>query len=68
MTRWHQNDAITTDTFFLPFVEPLLVALAAARPLEVIIEVRLYPYPCRFGNDMGYFSCADCKEIHHKLI
>jgi hypothetical protein len=38
MTRWYQNDAITTDTFFLPFVEPLLGALAAARPLEVIID------------------------------
>lgn len=38
MTRWHQNDAITTDTFFLPFVALLLVVLAAARPLGVIID------------------------------
>jgi hypothetical protein len=38
MMRWYQHDAITMDTFFLPFVEPLLVALAAARPLEVIID------------------------------
>lgn len=38
MTRWYQNDDITTETYFLPFVEPLLVALAAARPLDLIID------------------------------
>lgn len=32
MSRWYQNDDITTETYFLPFVEPLLVALAAAMP------------------------------------
>jgi hypothetical protein len=38
MMQWYQHNAITVDTFFLPFVEPLLVALAAARPLEVIVD------------------------------
>jgi hypothetical protein len=38
MMRWYQHDAITVDTFFLPFVEPLLVALAAARLLGLIVD------------------------------
>lgn len=38
LSRWVQNDHITGDVYFLPFVEPLLVSLAAVRPLVLIMD------------------------------
>ena len=38
MSRWVQNEGITFDLYFLPFVQPLLVGLAAARPLVFIMD------------------------------
>src|SRR3990172_3640467 len=38
LSRWVQNEHITGDLYFLPFVEPLLVSLAAVRPLVLIME------------------------------
>ncbi len=38
MSRWVQNEHITGDLYFLPFVEPLLVSLAAVRPLMLIMD------------------------------
>src|SRR3989304_4739243 len=38
MSRWVQNEHITGDLYFLPFVEPLLVSLAAVRPLVLIMD------------------------------
>jgi hypothetical protein len=38
MSRWVQNEGITFDLYFLPFVEPLLANLAAIRPLVFIMD------------------------------
>lgn len=38
MSRWVQNEHITLGLYFLPFVRPLLVNLAAARPLVLIMD------------------------------
>jgi len=38
MSRWMQNETITLSLYFLPFVRPLLKALAATRPLVVIMD------------------------------
>lgn len=38
MSRWVQNEGITVDLYFLPFVEPLLASLAAIRPLAFIMD------------------------------
>jgi len=38
MSRWVQNDAITFALYFLPFVRPLLLNLAKARPLVFIMD------------------------------
>ena len=38
MSRWVQNDGITFGLYFLPFVQPLLITLAAARPLVFIMD------------------------------
>lgn len=38
MSRWVQNEGITFDLYFLPFVEPLLASLAATRPLVFIMD------------------------------
>lgn len=38
MSRWVQNDDITFQLYFLPFVQPLLINLAAARPLVFIMD------------------------------
>jgi hypothetical protein len=38
MSRWVQNEAVSVDLYFLPFVEPLLVSLAAVRPLVLIMD------------------------------
>ena len=38
LSRWVQNENITGDLYFLPFVEPLLVSLAAVRPLVLIMD------------------------------
>jgi len=38
MSRWLQNAHITIDLYFLPFVQPLLERLAAARPLVLIMD------------------------------
>ena len=38
LSRWVQNEHITGDLYFLPFVEPLLVSLAAVRPLVLIMD------------------------------
>jgi hypothetical protein len=37
-SRWVNNDAITFDLYFLPFLEPLLVKLAATRPLVLVMD------------------------------
>jgi len=37
-SRWVTNEAITFDLYFLPFVEPLLVRLAAIRPLVLVMD------------------------------
>jgi hypothetical protein len=37
-SRWVNNDAITYDLYFLPFLEPLLVKLAAIRPLVLVMD------------------------------
>ena len=38
MSRWVQNEHITFSLYFLPFVQPLLEGLAAARPLVLIMD------------------------------
>jgi hypothetical protein len=38
MSRWVQNAHITGALYYLPFVEPLLVSLAAVRPLVLIMD------------------------------
>jgi hypothetical protein len=38
MSRWVQNENITFDLYFLPFVQPLLERLAAVRPLVLIMD------------------------------
>jgi hypothetical protein len=38
MSRWLQNDNITFDLYFLPFVQPLLERLAAVRPLVLVMD------------------------------
>src|SRR5512136_2791720 len=37
-SRWVNNEAVTVDLYFLPFVEPLLVSLAAIRPLVLVMD------------------------------
>jgi hypothetical protein len=37
-SRWVNNEAITCDLYFLPFMEPLLVSLAAIRPLVLVMD------------------------------
>jgi hypothetical protein len=37
-SRWVNNDAITFDRYFLPFLERLLVRLAAIRPLVLVMD------------------------------
>lgn len=36
--RWVQNDAITPQVYFLPFVEALLIGLARVRPLTFVMD------------------------------
>jgi hypothetical protein len=38
MSRWVQNEGVTVDLYFLPFIEPLLTSLAAIRPLTLIMD------------------------------
>jgi len=38
LSRWVQNETITFDLYFLPFVQPLLERLAAVRPLVLIMD------------------------------
>jgi hypothetical protein len=38
LSRWVQNDNVTFDLYFLPFVQPLLERLAAVRPLVLIMD------------------------------
>jgi hypothetical protein len=38
ISRWVQNEHITLDLYFLPFVQPLLERLAAVRPLVLIMD------------------------------
>jgi len=38
LSRWVQNENITFDLYFLPFVRPLLERLAAVRPLVLIMD------------------------------
>jgi hypothetical protein len=38
MSRWVKNDDISFELYFLPFVQPLLTTLAAARPLVLIMD------------------------------
>jgi hypothetical protein len=37
-SRWVNNEAITFDLYFLPFIEPLLAKLAAIRPLVLVMD------------------------------
>ncbi len=37
-SRWVNNEAITFDRYFLPFLEPLLAKLAVTRPLELVMD------------------------------
>jgi len=37
-SRWVQNENVTFDLYFLPFVGPLLEQLAAVRPLVLIMD------------------------------
>jgi hypothetical protein len=37
-SRWVNNETITFDLYFLPFIEPLLMKLAAIRPLELVMD------------------------------
>jgi len=37
-SRWVQNAALTADLYFLPFVRPLLTALARQRPLVFVMD------------------------------
>ena len=37
-SRWVQNDAISAQLYFLPFVEALLTSLAALRPLVLVMD------------------------------
>jgi hypothetical protein len=37
-SRWINNEAITFDLYFLPFIEPLLAKLAAIRPLVLVMD------------------------------
>jgi hypothetical protein len=36
--RWVQNDGITTELYYLPFVRPLLTSLAQHRPLVLMMD------------------------------
>jgi len=38
MSRWVQNEHITFERYFLPFVQPLLERLAAVRPLVLMMD------------------------------
>jgi len=38
LSRWVQNEHITGELYFLPFVQPLLVSLGAVRPLVLIMD------------------------------
>jgi DDE family transposase len=38
LSRWVQNENVTFDLYFLPFVQPLLERLAAVRPLVLIMD------------------------------
>jgi len=37
-SRWVNNEAITFDLYFLPFLESLLASLAASRPLVLVMD------------------------------
>ena len=37
-SRWVNNEAITNDLYFLPFIEPLLATLAATRTLVLVMD------------------------------
>ena len=37
-SRWVQNDAITAEIYYLPFVQALLVGLAELRPLTFVMD------------------------------
>ena len=37
-SRWVNNEAITVDLYFLPFLAPLLTKLAAIRPLVLVMD------------------------------
>jgi hypothetical protein len=37
-SRWINNDGITFDLYFLPFLEPLLMKLATIRPLVLVMD------------------------------
>jgi hypothetical protein len=47
-SRWLQNEAVTAETYFLPFVEALLTNLAQARPLVFIMD----------GSEVGHGCLA----------
>src|SRR3989304_3801276 len=38
LSRWVQNENITFELYFLPFVQPLLERLAAVRPLVLVMD------------------------------
>src|SRR5512134_44212 len=37
-SRWLQNETITAETYFLPFIQALLTNLSQARPLVFIMD------------------------------
>jgi len=47
-SRWLQNETITAETYFLPFIQALLANLAQARPLVFIMD----------GSEIGHGCLA----------
>jgi Transposase DDE domain len=47
-SRWLQNETVTAETYFLPFIQALLMNLAQARPLVFIMD----------GSEVGHGCLA----------
>ena len=56
LSRWVQNENITFDLYFLPFVRPLLERLAAVRPLVLTRT-------CGWGRCHGW-QCRGARLRH----
>jgi hypothetical protein len=46
MSRWTQNEAVTSQVYFVPFVAALLAALARLRPLMFIMDGSAVAHGC----------------------